>query len=741
MKNFFASLLALTTSLGALAASPTVEWQTLGNKVDTDGSPYHLERITVHSPGSISRLCFNRFARKMETTNPADTLAEIVPGYYYVASPRLLKSGGHDVVIELRMPWALENFNYEPDGFHAVMANGTVVPVSFTRQSLLGDRDNWRSPKRDVMPRGEDIYRFNESIAYHEVPGPYDIIPSFKSVRLTDGKLHNPAGARIVEQSVSDSRPDFYRISIGTDSILIEYTSLSSQKMARRVLEGKIVSRNPEGLPCAVIEDYPSLPYRAMMMDVARNYFNPSQIQQLVHLLANYRLNTLHFHPFDDEAWRVEIPGLPELTRVGARRGYTTDESSHLVQLFAGNGNPDTDNGTANGYFTRQEFIDFIRYCHSLGISVIPEIESPGHARAAIKSMQARAATTGDDSYLLSETTGDTSAYTSAQAFHDNIMNPGLPGPYRFMTKVIDELIAMYDEARVPLPGIHIGGDEVPAKAWDGSPAVAAMMARKGLKSQREVHAAFVDSLASILSSRGVKMFGWQEIAINHSDDYNRRIAPLTGGVNCWTNTTGATTSKALAAGFPVILSSVDKFYLDQCYNSHPMEQGLTWGGTVDEFVTLSGYPSEMAGVADAASDCGGRIIGISGHLFGETLRNFEQVQYLVLPKIFGMAERAWNTEETYSPAMFNSIIAENELPALARRGINFHLRQPGMIVKDDTVLMNSPYRNAQIRYTLDGTEPDESSTLYTGPVKLRDGDRPRARLFYLGKKSMTTFP
>ncbi len=738
MKRLFTALAGIVILTGtAWSANPTVTWESLGNRIDPTGQPAHTERFTIHQTAPIKRLCFNRLARKMAVVNPNDTIGEIIPGYYYLASPRLMHGGERDVVIELSLPWALENFNYEPDGFHAVMANGEVVPVKFSRQSLMVSSDRWSTPQRDLMPRGRDIYELNERLTAGHTTRRYDIIPSFKSVTYLDGEPDVAARPRVVMTQINDPRPDFYRITIAGDSIAIGYTSQNSRRMATRVVESRLLPGG-DTYPAAVIEDYPSLPYRALMLDVARNFFNVGYVQRLVQLMASYRLNVLHFHPFDDEGWRVEIPGLPELTDVGARRGYTTDESGFLAQLFAGNGNPDTDAGTANGYITRREFVDLLKYCNSLGISVVPEIESPGHARAAIKAMRARAARTGDTTYLLDELTGNESEYTSAQAFHDNVMNPALPGTYRFMGKIIDELIAMYDEACAPLLGIHIGGDEVPARAWDGSPAVNAMMKEHGMTTHREVHAAFVDSIASMLAQRGVKMFGWQEIALNHPDEFNRRVAPLTAGVNCWTNVAGGNPTKIVNAGFPVILSCVDRFYLDQCYNRHPMEQGLTWGGTVDEFVSLSGYPSTMGVAVDSVTAAGGRVVGISGHLFGETLRKPEQVEYMILPKMFGLAERAWNADSTYTDAEFNTLVA-GELLQLARRGFNFHLRQPGLKIEDGKVYMNSPYPNSVIRYTLDGSEPDENSPAYEQPFPLKPGDEPRARLYYCGKHSLTT--
>lgn len=731
-------LIAASAAMTLSASRPSVRWSTLGNTTDpTTGRDVHSERFVITNHNGLKRLCFNRFARKMTPVNPVDTIAEIIPGYYYISSPRFATADG-PVTVDVALTGPLRNRNYLPDGFHAVMADGSVVTADVSFDSMTDTPSQWATTRSDLMPYGDAIYRFNAALATDSVPGPYDVIPSLKSVSIAAAAKRCPATAPVAIKEITDNRADFYRITVGADSITIGYTSPESLKMARNLLYNRLIPYNPDGLPEAVIEDWPGLPYRAMMMDVARNFFNIARLQQLVQILASYRMNRLHFHFADDEAWRLEIPGLPELTDVGSRRGYTLDESDHLAQLFSGNGDPDNYSATANGYISRADFIDFLRYCDALGISVIPEIESPGHARAAIKAMRARYRRTGDDSYLLAEE-GDSSLYTSAQAFHDNVMNPALPGPYRFMTKVIDEIAAMYREAGVELRGIHIGGDEVPVRAWDRLAAIAEMKRATGLTTQGEIHAAFVDSMARILSERDIPMYGWQDVAMIDDPDFHRRNAPLTGGINCWTLSNSGISRRIAGRGYPVILSNVDKFYLDQCYNYHPLEKGLTWGGTVDEFTTLSGYPALLC--TDPDLSAGGKIIGVSGHLFGETLRSFDDVLCFILPKIAGLAERAWNPEPTFSDSRFNAVIATRELPSLARRGYNFHLRQPGILVEGDTVRMNSPYPAATIRYTLDGSIPVDDSPEYTGPFTVADPSGLRARLFYLGRRSLTTFP
>lgn len=727
------TLLAATTA-AATAAVPTVKFETLGNKADSEGR-YYIQRLTVDNADGIERLCFNEFARKMRTIDKADTVAELIPGYYYVSTPRFDGATG-PVAIDIRVRGTLSNHCYIPSGFHAVMKSGEVVPVKAERGTLLLSPEMRTDGKHDNLIYGDSIYRLNNSLADNEKLSPYDVIPSFKSVELTKGKFTK--GMPVKTRTVKAENSEYYSIEITGKGAVIEGASPRAIKTGERVLDN-LLADNGGTLPGAVIKDWPDYGYRGVMIDIARNYQTPESMKHLTELMADYRFNTLHFHIVDDEAWRLEIPGLPELTDVGSRRGYTTDEHDFLSQIFDGDGNPDSKNGSANGYYTRREFIDFLRHCDALGIDVIPEIESPGHARAAIKAMEARKRRTGDTTYRLIED-GDTSKYSGAQAFRDNIMNPALPGPYKFMDKVIDELAAMYSEAGVELKGVHIGGDEVPEGAWDGSPSAMAMARELNVNGRHGIQGEFVRRIAAMMKGKGIPMYGWQEIGTGYDEAFNKDVAPTVGGVNCWKNTLPGDRNvalKAVKAGYPVILSNVDYFYLDMLYTDHPEERGLSWGGIVDEFKTLNGYATAMCPTDNP--ELKKLILGVQGQLFSETIRSYPMLQSFLLPKMLGLAERGWNVEPTYSNARFNHIISERVLPRLASEGVNFHVRQPGVTVENGMVKMNSPYEGAVIRYTLDGSEPTEKSAVYSKPFKAGSEKEIRARMWYLGKPSVTT--
>jgi hexosaminidase len=729
-KTLLAFLGATALAASAQAPATSVVWTTLGNATD-NGGDYFVQRITVKGDLNFKRLAFNNsFAFNAKPTNPADTLREIFPGYYYIASPRL-SSQADSIVIDLRTAGTLYKCYFAPDGFHRVNFDGTTSPVSYLRMPFT-ERKQWSTAKSDGMPYGPQVYDFNESLKTDWTPGIYDIIPSFKKVTLTGGEalLGEPQF-----NFINPENPEYFRATVQDGKFTIECRKDRAFAVALR-LYGKVFDKyKGRKVPNAVIEDWPDMQWRGIHIDISRNYQTPETMENLLGVMVTNGFNRLHFHFSDDEAWRLEIPGLPELTDMASRRGYSENgENDHLYQIYAGDGNPDTKGNSANGYWTRGEFVQFLRLAKKLGIEVLPEVESPGHARAAIKAMEVRHRN-GDDTYRLIHD-GDTSKYTSAQAYHDCVMNPALPGPYKFMSKVIDEIVKMYAEAGVHLLGIHIGGDEVPGGAWGGSQVAQDFMKANGIADEHAMHAYFVRQIAEILKERDVPMYGWEEIAVGHGDDFNQAVAPIVGGVNCWHETPEAAIA-AVKSGYNVILSNVNRFYLDLAYNWHPDEPGLTWGGVVDEFTSLEGYRDELCPVDTTAVP--GKILGMQGQMWSETLRSPEMMFEYLLPKGLGLAERAWNSNKTYTPQQFNKIVGEKELPLYDELGIAVHMRQPGIKVIDNKVYMNAAYSDGEIRYTLDGSEPTATSALYSGPFNYDANTKMRARYYRNKAASVTT--
>ena len=712
MKNSFFALIAPAAMALAVAcvnteaAPPQVHWSVENQPYDSIGGRTYLQTITLTGDlRGAERLCFNQFARGMYMADEGDTIVEIVPGYYAIDSPRFAECTGEDTLV-FRIVTAGEFYSvaYSPDGFHLADADGATCAATLTRCDISGSPVAYVG-SRNRMPDADEIFEENKNLKLAGGAGAYDFVPYVKEMKLTGGfSKIIPPEARF--EKLENGREGEYHITISDNEMVVE----APEKMwpALRLRIRHFFGETVVFVPNVKMVDYPSYPYRGLMIDIARNYQTPDEIRRVLNLMATYGLNVLHFHLIDDEAWRLEIPALPELTEVGGRRGYPVgDKPAYLPQIFAGTGSPEDSEGTANGYFTGRDYVDIVRYADSLGIKVIPEVESPGHARAAIKAMELRAARLSDPSLLLVEP-GDTSRYTSAQAFHDNVMNPALEGPYKLMDAVAEELISLHKQAGVPLEAIHIGGDEVPRNAWSGSPAIAELKERENLSSQKEIHAYFARRVSDMLAEKGVKTSGWQEIALRHDDEYNAHVCPNVYSVNLWSTLAsqgqGSVVEDVAKAGYPVVLSNVDHFYLDMMYSYHPDERGLCWGGVTDEFSALSGYPAELCKVENA------NIIGVSGQVFAETIRSPQDLERMLLPKMLGLAERGWNPEKTYSPKEFQAII-NREIPKWSREGYAFHVRQPGIRVVDGSyVVLNTPYRDAEIRYTLDGSRPNKNS-------------------------------
>jgi len=525
------------------------------------------------------------------------------------------------------------------------------------------------------------------------------------------------------------------------------------------------------------ITDYPDMGYRGIMLDVARNFTKKENVLKLIDVLSSYKLNVLHLHLSDDEAWRIEIPGLEELTQIGSRRGHTLDESTCLYPMFSWGWNASDTTTLANGYYSCNDFVDILKYAQKRHIQIIPEIDIPGHSRAAIQCMNARynkyIATdkAKAEEYLLADSI-DSSKYISSQNFSDNVINVAMPSTYRFVEKVIDEIAKMYATAGIKLTVFHIGGDEVPKGAWEDSEICRNFIKEKGIKQIRDLKDYFLEQVLPMLAKRGIQPAGWEEVAMKPDYTANERFKDSNVLSYCW-NTVAEWNGdevpyKLANGGYPIILCNVTNFYMDMCYCNHPQEKGLSWGGYVNEYNSfdmlpydiyksirqdLNGKPIDVFTASkkkiplDKAAR--GQIKGLQAQVWAETIRDFSQIEYYLFPKLFGLIERAWNAQPDWSLSTdnrayekakkeYNAQIARLELPRLAKEDINFRVAQPGIILRDGLLYANSTIPGATIHYTTDGSEPDENSLIWKEPVAC-DAKLVKAKSFYLGKKSLTT--
>lgn len=430
----------------------------------------------------------------------------------------------------------------------------------------------------------------------------------------------------------------------------------------------------PERIPAMEIEDWPDFQYRGYMLDVARNFTTKENLLRFIDVLARYKVNYLHLHFGDDEGWRVEIAGIPELTSVGAFHSLDPDE--HIQPSYDGNADPCSD-ALSNGYYSIEDFKEILRYAWQRRIRVIPEFDTPGHSRAAIYALKAYEKRTGDSSMRLQDPEDDSKYYT-AQGFTDNVMSVELESVYTFVEKVFDEIIAMYSDADVPLPAIHIGGDEVPSGAWHG----------------QNRHQPYLGRVAEIAARKGVKIAGWQEVAMATDPAVAKKLKAVMFMNNAW-STLGRNENlpqRLAAQGYPTVMSNVQYTYADQAYSDHMEELAHNWACYIDDFKAFS-FPVKVQK----------NILGVQAQLWSETVRSFEDVCYDSFPKIIGIFERGWNAAPAQLSDEFYGVIALHEMPYWESNGIAFHVPQPGLKIIDGQPVGNSLVPGATVEITKAG--------------------------------------
>jgi hexosaminidase len=528
-------------------------------------------------------------------------------------------------------------------------------------------------------------------------------------------------------------------------------------------------------LPMVDVRDRPRFAYRGVMIDVARNFRGPRELRRILDLMAFCKLNVLHLHLTDDEGWRLAIPGIPELVSVGGRRGWPAEK---MLPPSFGSG-PVAGSTPGSGYYSRETFIGLLRYARDRHIRVIPEIECPGHARAAIRAMDVRYASLSLSgsaeaaTYLLRDTL-DHSRYEGSQLWNDDVVCPALPSVYRFMDKVVTEIVAMYRDAGAPLTTIHFGGDEVAAGAWEGSPACrelagmrlvagteGAMVTAGALAANQDAAELrrycwnfFYGRLDSILGCHGLALSAWEEAALP-GKNFN---------IYVWDNMIGGGNEdlpyRLANAGHTVVLACVSNNYYDLAYERAFEEPGYHWAGFLDMerpfcFIPYDYYRNSTEdwngdpvspgyfNTKEKLSIEGRRnILGIEGLLWGENMVSDQLEEYMLLPKLLGTAERAWAADpvwgtgvDTIGSASYDSAwnlfvnnCGKRLLPRLSRLGGGYAYRipAPGVLCRDGRIWANCSLPGFTIRYTADGSEPTMRSPRYSAPLLYKRGMRLR---------------
>ena len=578
---------------------------------------------------------------------------------------------------------------------------------AFTRQEQM----KRGIPTWEKTPYADGMYVYDyvdKIISTPTTEGVQPLLPQPKQIIYTEGTCQ-VAKAEIITHiqspianSQSPIAKEGYTMTITPQTITIEASDEAGVFYAQQTLK-----QWGEVIPCGQVIDYPDLHHRGIMLDVVRNYYPVDSIYRILDIMAYHKLNVLHFHLSDDEAWRLEIPGLPQLTEIGSKRGYTTDESECLFPMYCGGWDPNAPT-TANGYITRAKYIELLKYAGERHIRVIPEIDMPGHTRAAKKAM----------GQLLTDSAFDARVYKSAQNYTDNVIDVTKPYAVEFVDHVITEIVKMHEEAGYPLTQFNIGGDEVPKGALT-----------------REEHQTFIDQVLAILERYHLQPVGWEEIT---------HFCQPTSKAVCYSWLNSNTKPLEMAeAGYPVVLANANRLYFDFAYCNHHEEKGLNWGGYTDEYRSFDWEPLIHP-----------NVIGMNAQLWGEVIRSFSQVEWQIYPKIYGLVERAWNNRSSLTLGDYNRLVYEVFIPQLAQSGRHFHIQQPGIqslgmvsmpiegYIETDTVVphlitMNKVMQGGEILYQIDEGEWQTYNEPFVAPEQT---NIIRAKIRYLGKESNTTW-
>jgi hexosaminidase len=442
-------------------------------------------------------------------------------------------------------------------------------------------------------------------------------------------------------------------------------------------------------IPLVRIEDRPRFVWRGAHLDVCRHFFSKEFIKKYIDLMAMYKLNTFHWHLTEDQGWRIEIKKYPQLTEVGAWRRESMD-----------------DGVPHGGFYAQDDIREIVAYAKKRFITVVPEIEMPGHSQAALAAYPE-----------LSCSGGPFKVGTEWGIIYD-VYCAGNEKAFEFLQDVLTEVIDLF-----PSEFIHIGGDEVPKLRWQNCHRCQERIKAEGLKNEDELQSYFIKRIESFLASKGKRLVGWDEILEGG--------LPPNATVMSWRGTVGGI--EAAKSGHDVVMSPTSHCYFD--YYQGVFDEPRSIGGflPIDKVYAYEPVPAELT------DEQAKHILGAQANIWTEYLADSPQVEYMLMPRLLALSEVVWSDKSLRSFADFSRRIVPH-YDRLAAANVNFRLPPPDglggkkLISGPTQVQVHPPFPGAEVRFTIDGTDPTlESPLLPAGPLEVKDSMIIKARTFLRG--------
>lgn len=519
---------------------------------------------------------------------------------------------------------------------------------------------------------------------------------------LNIDQLSTEANIRVIRDH--ESAYEAYQLNVGQDRIEIKGGEAGIFYAFQTLLQ-LIEEKNGQlQIPVIAIKDKPEFAYRGLMIDVSRHFRTLDEMKEIVDLMAYFKLNRLHWHLTDDQGWRLEIKKYPKLTEVAAWRDAT------IIGQY-GNFKPFIYDGKKHGgYYTQEEAKELVRYAAERKITIIPEIELPGHSSAVLAAYPEFGSYEMKNGLPLqgmnvlkkeNSTRYDNQISTSVPGFwgvHYNIFGPK-EETFQFLEDVLTEVMEIF-----PSDYIHIGGDEVPKDHWITSEIAQEVIMKNELKDEHELQSYFIKRVESFLNKNGRNLIGWDEIL-------EGGLAP-NATVMSWRGEAGGIAAAKM--GHDVIMTPNSHMYIDHGQGKQTEEPLFICCYLPLEKV-YSYHPRPM----DLSNEEQKHVLGVQANMWTEYVPSFAKMQYMVFPRILALAEVAWLPKEKKDYNSFFTSRLPQRLAELENLEVNFRIPEAKVEVKEidgnKSIQITSSVAGSHIYYTYDGHKADRTSQLYQG--------------------------